>query len=158
MTRKPAVVLVTAYLSVLTFVVACVASAAQERVVGYGQVKFRGAGPEKWALRFRRERRQVRSLRQLLAKRLPRIVYLVDSFQCIHRGEGGWSANTGNGYYGGLQMDVGFQRTYAPDLLRSKGTADRWTPAEQMATAIVAHGSRGFYPWPNTARACGLIR
>jgi hypothetical protein len=55
-------------------------------------------------------------------------------------------------------MDVRFQRAYAPDLLQTKGTADRWTPAEQMATAIVAHGDRGFSPWPNTARACGLLR
>jgi opacity protein-like surface antigen len=36
---------------------------------------------------------------------------------CIHRLEGGWSSNTGNGYYGGLQMNLGFQRTYAPWLV-----------------------------------------
>lgn len=77
---------------------------------------------------------------------------------CIHRYEGAWRAKTGNGYYGGLQMDISFQRTYAPGLLRRKGTADRWTPLEQMWTAERAHRSgRGFYPWPNTARYCGLI-
>jgi hypothetical protein len=77
---------------------------------------------------------------------------------CIHRYEGGWHAKTGNGYYGGLQMDLMFQRLYAPDLLRRKGTADRWTPLEQMWAAERAHrAGRGFYPWPNTARSCGLI-
>src|SRR5439155_1969022 len=34
--------------------------------------------------------------------------FLRDAFLCIHRYEGGWSSNTGNGYYGGLQMDLGF--------------------------------------------------
>ena len=76
---------------------------------------------------------------------------------CIHRGEGSWTSNTGNGFYGGLQMDYGFQSTYGPELLRSKGTADNWTPLEQMWVAERAWRSRGFYPWPNTARMCGLL-
>lgn len=77
---------------------------------------------------------------------------------CIHRFEGAWTSNSGNGYYGGLQMDLSFQRRYAPELLSRKGTADRWTPLEQMWVAERAHRSgRGFYPWPNTARYCGLI-
>ena len=70
----------------------------------------------------------------------------------------GWATRTGNGYYGGLQMDISFQRTYGPELLRTKGTADRWTPYEQMWVAERAYRSgRGYYPWPNTARSCGLI-
>jgi hypothetical protein len=77
---------------------------------------------------------------------------------CIHRYEGGWRDDTGNGYYGGLQMDLGFQRTYAPRLLGRKGTANHWTPLEQIWVAERARESgRGFFPWPNTARACGLI-
>jgi len=81
---------------------------------------------------------------------------------CIHRHERepaqGWSTRTGNGFYGGLQMDLSFQRTYGRDLLRMKGTADRWSPLEQMWVAERAHRSgRGFWPWPNTARYCGLI-
>jgi Transglycosylase-like domain len=79
-------------------------------------------------------------------------------WQCIHRYEGPWNARTGNGFYGGLQMDYGFMRTYGAHLLRKKGTADRWTPLEQMWVAEKAHRSgRGFGPWPNTARACGLV-
>jgi hypothetical protein len=76
---------------------------------------------------------------------------------CIHRYEGAWT-DPDAPYYGGLQMDLGFQRTYGRDLLRRKGTADRWTPLEQMWVAERAHRSgRGYYPWPNTARYCGLI-
>ena len=76
---------------------------------------------------------------------------------CIHGYEGSWT-DPNAPYYGGLQMDLSFQRTYAPDLLRRKGTADHWSPLEQMWTAERAHRSgRGFYPWPNTARYCGLI-
>lgn len=81
---------------------------------------------------------------------------------CIYRHERhphqGWSTRTGNGYYGGLQMNISFQRTYGGWLLRRKGTADRWTAVEQMWVAERAFRSgRGFYPWPNTARYCGLI-
>lgn len=84
------------------------------------------------------------------------------AWQCIHRYERspaqGWRTNTGNGYYGGLQMDISFQRSYGPDLLSRKGTADRWSSIEQMWVAERAYrAGRGFYPWPNTARYCGLI-
>jgi hypothetical protein len=76
---------------------------------------------------------------------------------CIHRFEGSWR-DSGAPYYGGLQMDLSFQRHYAARLLRSKGTADHWTPLEQIWVAERARRSgRGFYPWPNTARSCGLI-
>ena len=76
---------------------------------------------------------------------------------CIHRYEASWHAHTGNGYYGGLQMDLDFQRFYAAWLLREKGTADHWTPLEQMWVAERAHRDSGFWPWPNTARMCGLL-
>jgi hypothetical protein len=76
---------------------------------------------------------------------------------CIHRFEGSW-ADSGDPYWGGLQMDRGFMRTYAPRLLLRRGLANRWTSLEQMWVAERAHRSgRGYWPWPNTARACGLI-
>jgi hypothetical protein len=75
---------------------------------------------------------------------------------CIHGYEGSWS-DPNSPYYGGLQMDLEFQATYGGDLLRAKGTADHWTPLEQMWVAERAYRTRGFYPWPNTARYCGLI-
>lgn len=77
-------------------------------------------------------------------------------FLCIHRYEGSWT-DGGAPYYGGLQMNVGFQATYGGWLLRTKGTADHWTPLEQIWVAEKALKSRGFYPWPLTARYCGLI-
>jgi hypothetical protein len=76
---------------------------------------------------------------------------------CIKRYEGSWH-DGGAPYYGGLQMDYGFMRRYGSFLLRRKGTADNWTPLEQMWVAERAvRAGRGFYPWPNAARLCGLI-
>ena len=83
---------------------------------------------------------------------------LNDAFLCIHRYEGAWDSNTGNGYYGGLQMDIRFQSRYGADFVHRWGTADNWPAWAQVLTATRAYRSgRGFYPWPNTARACGLI-
>jgi hypothetical protein len=83
---------------------------------------------------------------------------LVRGFTCIHQHEGAWNANTGNGYFGGLQMDWGFMKSYGAEYLRKWGTANNWPPSIQIAVAIRAHLSgRGWYPWPNTARYCGLL-
>jgi hypothetical protein len=78
------------------------------------------------------------------------------AFLCIHRFEGSWT-DSGAPFWGGLQMDYGFQATYGGWLLRTKGTADHWTPLEQIWTAEKALRSRGFFPWTNTARVCGLV-
>jgi hypothetical protein len=76
---------------------------------------------------------------------------------CIHRYEGSW-ADGRDPYWGGLQMDRGFMSTYAARVLLHKGWANRWTPLEQMWVAERAlRSGRGFWPWPNTARACGLL-
>jgi hypothetical protein len=84
--------------------------------------------------------------------------WLNEAFLCIHRYEGAWTAKTGNGYYGGLQMDLGFQASYGADFLRRWGTADTWPVWAQLQAAARAYQSgRGFSPWPNTARACSLI-
>lgn len=103
-----------------------------------------------------------------------------DNWKCIHRYERhplqGWATRTGNGYYGGLQMDLSFQRAHGLDLLLRKGTANNWTSKEQMMVAQRAHDGvrtsygdsgavvtwqdkpRGYNPWPNTARSCGLLK
>ncbi len=84
--------------------------------------------------------------------------WLTRAFLCIHRYEAGWSANTGNGYYGGLQMDSSFMRRYGSDFLRRFGTADRWPAWAQLEAGVRAYRSgRGFWPWPSTARVCGLL-
>jgi hypothetical protein len=108
-----------------------------------------------WMLRLWKQR-AVRARRQ--AYNPPRR----SAWLCIYRYERhprmGWRTRTGNGFFGGLQMDLAFQRTYGPDLLRRKGTADRWTAIEQIWIAERAYRSgRGFYPWPNAARSCGVI-
>jgi hypothetical protein len=78
-------------------------------------------------------------------------------FLCIHRFEGAWNAATGNGFYGGLQMDSSFQSTYGPEFVRAFGNASNWTPAMQLAVAERAYLSgRGYGPWPNTRRSCGI--
>lgn len=92
----------------------------------------------------------------------------VADWTCIHNGkgatrgtgEGSWTASTGNGYFGGLQMDRGFMRTYGADMIRRHhgGLANTWTPREQIIVAERARASgRGYTPWPNTGRACGLV-
>ena len=75
---------------------------------------------------------------------------------CIHHYEGSWK-DSGAPYWGGLQMDISFMQSYGGRLYRTKGTANHWTILEQIWTAVRAERVRGFYPWPNTARFCGLI-
>jgi hypothetical protein len=76
---------------------------------------------------------------------------------CIHRYEGAWR-DSGDPYWGGLQMDRGFMEFYAPKHLLARGWANNWSPLDQMWVAERAYRSgRGYYAWPNTARNCGLI-
>jgi hypothetical protein len=80
-----------------------------------------------------------------------------EAWVCIHRHEAAWN-DRGDPYWGGLQMDRGFMRAYGRDMIRRHhgGLADTWTPAEQIVVAERAYASRGFAPWPNTARSCGV--
>lgn len=81
---------------------------------------------------------------------------VAQGFKCIHQYEGSWT-DPGAPHYGGLQMDLQFQRSYGGAFLEQLGTADRWPPFVQMAVAMEAYYSgRGYGPWPNTRRMCGL--
>jgi hypothetical protein len=81
---------------------------------------------------------------------------LARSLLCIHRYEGSWSDPSAP-FWGGLQMDMGFQRAYGGEFLRAWGTADHWPPFVQLAVGMRAVlAGRGFGPWPNTSRMCGL--
>jgi hypothetical protein len=67
---------------------------------------------------------------------------------------GNWAANTGNGYYGGLQFSLGTWRQYGggeysdyPHLA---------TRAQQIAVAQRLHAARGFQPWPSCRVKLGL--
>jgi hypothetical protein len=79
----------------------------------------------------------------------------LNGWLCIHHYEGSWT-DSGSPYWGGLQMDLSFQATYGGWLLQHKGTADHWSPLEQIWVAVRASRSRGFSPWPNTAHYCGM--
>lgn len=110
-----------------------------------------------------------RWLARLAAERLQRLypprpaVVVVDTggwaeWTCIHGREGATDSNTGNGYYGGLQMDVSFQLAHGAEFYRRWGTANNWPIWAQVTAARRARDSGlGYGPWPNTARACGQL-
>lgn len=67
---------------------------------------------------------------------------------------GNWSIRTGNGYYGGLQMDMQFWRTYGGGVAARPDLASR---EQQIAAATRARDSgRGYRPWPACSRKLGL--
>jgi hypothetical protein len=79
------------------------------------------------------------------------------AWRCLQRYEAAWKDDS-DPYWGGLQMDRSFMQHYAPRHLLRRGWANRWSPIEQMWVAERAlRAGRGFYPWPNTARLCGLL-
>jgi hypothetical protein len=68
---------------------------------------------------------------------------------------GNWAINTGNGLYGGVQIDRGTWlsyggRAYAP--LPSKATRE-----QQILIAEKVRADRGFSPWSSCARKLGLL-
>jgi hypothetical protein len=81
---------------------------------------------------------------------------VIAGLACIHTHEGAWNADTGNGYYGGLQMNTSFERAYGREFLRAFGHANHWPPALQLAVGVRGYLARGWNPWPVTARLCGL--
>lgn len=96
--------------------------------------------------------------------------YVKSGLLCIHSYEGSWT-DPNPPYWGGLQMDMNFQNAYGYRIIgknhpawRHKesfvakwGTADHWPVWAQIAAGRHGYYARGWSPWPNTARACGLI-
>jgi hypothetical protein len=76
-------------------------------------------------------------------------------WECIHEHEGSW-ADDGYPYWGGLQMDMGFQVTFGSEFVRSFGTANRWPIWGQLIAAERAYRESGFSRWPNTRLMCGV--
>jgi len=106
---------------------------------------------------WRIARRRLRVIYHLRAAMRSSVDPVRRGLLCIHRFEGSWSAATGNGYFGGLQMDIGFQATYGGPLLQRLGPANHWPVEAQLAVGTIAYyAGRGFGPWPNTRRSCGL--
>lgn len=106
-----------------------------------------------WRAKAKANWRRVEALRAALRQGIDPVRA---GFLCIHRYEGAWNDH-GAPYWGGLQMDRAFMGTYGAALVGRLGTADRWPTGAQLAVAEVAYyAGRGYGPWPNTRRACGL--
>lgn len=102
---------------------------------------------------WRRAERQRERLKRALRFRID---YVAAGLRCIHTLEGSWS-DPSPPYWGGLQMDLSFQTTYGGPLVRRYGTANHWPAEAQVAVGVVAYyAGRGYAPWPNTRRGCGL--
>jgi hypothetical protein len=72
---------------------------------------------------------------------------------CESRGE--WAINTGNSYYGGLQENLDFWRSYGNPRWARPDLAPK---TEQIKAAVKARdGGRGYTPWPQCARKLGLL-
>ena len=67
---------------------------------------------------------------------------------------GDWQANTGNGYYGGVQMDLTFWRNYGG--LRFAARPDLASRAEQITVAERGLAVQGWGSWPSCSRMVGL--
>jgi len=61
-----------------------------------------------------------------------------------------WADNTGNGYYGGLQMDMNFWRSYGDPRYARPDLAPR--SAQIIAATKARDGGRGYEPWPVCGR------
>ena len=64
---------------------------------------------------------------------------------------GNWAINTGNGYYGGLQFDLGTWRGVG-----MSGSPHQASKAQQIAAGQKLHSQRGWKPWPSCSRKLGL--
>jgi resuscitation-promoting factor RpfB len=67
---------------------------------------------------------------------------------------GNWATNTGNGYYGGLQFNLGTWRSYGGSGLPSNASRET-----QIAIATKLRDAAGGYgAWPGCAASLGLPR
>lgn len=64
---------------------------------------------------------------------------------------GNWSANTGNGYYGGLQFSLPTWESYG-----GTGYPHEATKAAQIEVAKRLHAARGWDAWPSCAQELGF--
>ncbi len=65
---------------------------------------------------------------------------------------GNYARNSGNGYYGAYQFDIGTWGGYG-----GYARADLAPPAVQDEKARQTQSARGWYPWPACAHKLGLI-
>ena len=67
---------------------------------------------------------------------------------------GNWAINTGNGYYGGLQFNLGTWQDYGGAAYAAY--PHEATREEQIAVAERLHAARGYAPWPACRAKLGL--
>jgi hypothetical protein len=67
---------------------------------------------------------------------------------------GNWSANTGNGYFGGLQFSHGTWRSFGGGAYAP--TANRASRSQQIAIAEKVLRAQGWKAWPTCSRRAGL--
>jgi hypothetical protein len=67
---------------------------------------------------------------------------------------GNWNANTGNGYYGGLQFSRSTWHSYGGGAFAR--TADRATRSQQIAIAEKVLRAQGWKAWPTCSRRAGV--
>jgi len=120
---KVAVLVLVLYLTALAASVtrAGASSKEPERTLGWGQVRFEGAGPERWAQRYRQEHERTLQLRHQLQHRWhPTVSYALrlasavsgvplSDLTAVSRCESGFNPFATNGQYRGL-----FQMHWAP--------------------------------------------
>lgn len=97
-------------------------------------------------------RRELAETRAQLRPRNPWDAVWFAQALCVHSREGAWNANTGNGYWGGMQ--------FLPSTWRSVGgttPAYLVSPREQLVRAwLVWRRDDGSWREWGTAGACGL--
>jgi resuscitation-promoting factor RpfB len=64
--------------------------------------------------------------------------------------DGNWAANTGNGYYGGLQFSLSTWQTYG-----GSGYPHEASKADQIVVGKRLQAARGWAAWPGCARELG---
>jgi hypothetical protein len=106
-----------------------------------------------WRIRQWHARDLAKARAELVQSVLPR--WWLNAAMCVHRGEGAFNANTGNGFEGGMQF---INSTWlASGGGRFASHAYLATPYQQMLVAYWLWKRSGWSPWPTTARACGLL-
>lgn len=66
-----------------------------------------------------------------------------------------WNCQTGNTFYGGIQMNKEFEAGYNPIAKRLWGHSSNWPIAVQKYTADKAYIHRGLTPWPSSHAELG---
>src|SRR5207302_1578247 len=88
-----------------------------ERVMGQPQTPASALAVHTSSLSYRRWALSLWSHRAVLVRRQALHPPHLSAWLCIHQYEGSWT-DDGAPYYGGLQMDLGFQARYGRSLLR----------------------------------------